>query len=147
MIRKVKDGEVTTLAGKAGERGNTDGKRDQARFNFPCGVCMSSDGCLLVADSVNYSVRKVTMDGVVTTLVGNGCGDVDGDLSQAKLKNLNGICINGEDIYVVNYSANAVKKISEGRVVSLRGVERPSGICFLNGSLHCQLHQAPNLSR
>lgn len=32
VIYRVKDGEVSALAGKAGERGNVDGNVDQARF-------------------------------------------------------------------------------------------------------------------
>jgi sugar lactone lactonase YvrE len=80
-IRKVtREGVVTTIAGRAGEEGNVDGNGDAARFGYPVRLAVDSAGNLLVADSSNYPVRKISPSGDVTTLVGKrlASGDIYG---------------------------------------------------------------------
>jgi len=72
-IRKVTPaGLVTTLAGSAGQVGFVDGTGTTARFGTneggPSGVAVDSAGNVYVADSGNGTIRKVTPEGVVTTL-------------------------------------------------------------------------------
>ncbi len=68
-LRKVTlAGDVTTLAGLAGNPGSSDGTGTAARFNGPLGVAVDAAGNVYVADSKNQSVRKVTPAGVVTTV-------------------------------------------------------------------------------
>jgi len=75
-IRKIsRDGAVSTLAGLPGHAGAQDGKGSTARFNFPTGIAVDDDGNVIVADSHNYTLRKITPDGTVSTLAGRaGCG-------------------------------------------------------------------------
>jgi hypothetical protein len=49
-IRKLSEGIVSTLAGKQGVEGMKDGKGEEALFNNPRGLCIDSDGSLLVVD-------------------------------------------------------------------------------------------------
>src|SRR4051794_38515763 len=64
-IRKVTPtGVVTTVAGLASSIGSTDGTGTAARFAGPCGLAVDSVGNLYVADSLNYTIRKVTPTGV-----------------------------------------------------------------------------------
>jgi serine/threonine protein kinase/tetratricopeptide (TPR) repeat protein/sugar lactone lactonase YvrE len=68
-IRKIApDGTVTTIAGVAGNVGNTDGAGNVARFAIPAAVKPDSSGSIYVADFGNYAVRKVTPEGDVTTV-------------------------------------------------------------------------------
>src|SRR5262245_2413127 len=80
---------VTTIAGTAGGVGSVDGTNRAARFNFPQGLGLDAAGNLYVADSDNFTVRKVTPVGtnwVVTTLAGRAGnrGNVDGTNSAAR---------------------------------------------------------------
>jgi hypothetical protein len=58
-IRKVsKDGKVTTIAG-TGQQGFADGEGSQAKFNYPFGITVSTDGVIYVADEGNNRIRKI----------------------------------------------------------------------------------------
>ena len=64
-------GVVTTLAGNAGMTGSTDGTGANGRFDNPWGVALDSTGqAVYVADRGNDTIRKITLAGVVTTIVG-----------------------------------------------------------------------------
>jgi sugar lactone lactonase YvrE len=68
VIRKISaDGSVLTIAGAGGTAGNLDGTGTAALFDFPCGIAVLPSGDLLVADTDNHYLRKVTTSGVVTT--------------------------------------------------------------------------------
>lgn len=69
------DGTVSTLAGAAGVPGAVDGTNAfSARFRFPQAVAADAAGNLFIADSKNHSIRKLGLDGHVTTLVGSAAG-------------------------------------------------------------------------
>jgi hypothetical protein len=68
------DDKATVLAGDEEEVGHEDGTGTQARFYQPHGLVVGTDGNLYVADFANHLIRKVTPQGVVTTLAGNGNG-------------------------------------------------------------------------
>lgn len=60
---------VSTLAGWS-QPGNADGPRDTAAFNNPVNVEVGPDGNIYVCDYDNSLLRRVTPDGVTTTLTG-----------------------------------------------------------------------------
>jgi sugar lactone lactonase YvrE len=72
-IRKITSaGVVTTLAGTAGVTGSADGTGGAASFSAPSGVAADSSGNVYVADTNNFTIRKITPAGVVSTLAGTG---------------------------------------------------------------------------
>ena len=110
-IRKITPaGVVTTLAGMAqtpsgvdlgldgpgmiDHYGSTDGTGSAARFYNPNGVTVDTAGNVLVADTYNNTIRKVTPAGVVTTLAGlAGWGSADGTGSAARFNNPYGVAV------------------------------------------------------
>lgn len=59
-VRKIATtGKVTTIAGKGGTSGTTDGSGADARFNTPGGLCVAPDGTIYVADLFNHKIRKI----------------------------------------------------------------------------------------
>jgi len=118
-IRKIaRDGVVSTLAGSAeGESGHADGSGDAARFNSPCSVAVDVDGTIVVADNDNNCIRKVTAEGVVSTLAGptdGSQGSADGPAnSTARFNDPQDVAIdeNG-NLLVVDYRNKAVRMIT-----------------------------------
>jgi DNA-binding beta-propeller fold protein YncE len=61
VIRRLTpDGVLETIAGEAGQAGWADGEGSAARFNGPVGLQIAPDGSLIVADTSNHIVRKIT---------------------------------------------------------------------------------------
>jgi len=75
LLKIAPDGTVTEFAGKRGSPGMTDGKGDAARFRWLIGVTSDAHGVLwvedLATDLSDVAVRRVTPDGMVTTLKGD----------------------------------------------------------------------------
>ncbi|SFQ82207.1 energy transducer TonB [Hymenobacter arizonensis] len=70
-IRQVSPaGEVRTLAGQEDARGSADGLGPAARFEEPAGVAVAPDGTVYVADAWSQTIRRITPEGVVSTLAG-----------------------------------------------------------------------------
>jgi sugar lactone lactonase YvrE len=90
-VRKVTtSGTITTLAGNGtpGFSGDN-GPATAAMLNMPLSVAVDSAGNVYVADSNNFRIRKININGKITTFAGTGqagcegCGDppVDGGLA------------------------------------------------------------------
>ena len=68
------DDKATVFVGNEQQPEMVDATGAQARFNQPWGLVLGSDGNIYVADFDNHRIRKVTPEGIVTTLAGNGNG-------------------------------------------------------------------------
>lgn len=123
-IRKITpSGQVSTLAGMAGQKGSQDGFGPAARFNAPTGIAVDGQGNVYVTDG-GASIRKLTPDGNVTTLAGAAgqFGFTDGTGASARFNNIYGIAVDASGIVFVADGWNAaVRKITpDGVVTTLR---------------------------
>ena len=119
-IRRITpDGIVTTLAGSP-TASFADGTGTAASFRGPFAVTIDNDAAVLVADSGNNRIRRVTQAGVVTTVAGTGLsGLTNGPASQAGFNFPAGIAVDSNrTVYVSDNGHHVIRKITTGGVVS-----------------------------
>jgi sugar lactone lactonase YvrE len=139
IIRKIvaSTGAVTTLAGLAGSSGSADGIGSAARFNNPSGVAVDSGGNIYVADTLNHTLRRITAQGVVSTIAGapGVAGSVDGTGSAARFYGPQGLAINPDpyvgtnDLYLADTNNHTIRKLvpSTGVVTTVAGLAGSAG--------------------
>jgi sugar lactone lactonase YvrE len=138
-IRKITSaGVVTTLAGLATSSGSTDGTGSAARFYYPTSVAVDTAGNIFVADELNYTIRKITSAGVVTTFAGTAGsgGSTDGTGSAARFQLPNGVSVDSAgNVFVADSYNHTIRKItSAGVVTTLAGSAGNSGSTDGTGS-------------
>lgn len=153
-IRKVKDGNVITLAGfsdKVGTNGfpaggAADGEALKAKFNHPRGVAVDSKGSIFVSDTGNNMIRKISGGKVVTFSGSNkGAGYADGTGSKVQFNTPSGMAIDMDDnIYVADTLNHVIRKItSKGVVTTYTGKNAAIG-GFKDGPIADALFNEPS---
>lgn len=123
-IRKITPtGVVSTVAGTS-IPGFADGAGAEARFQNPSAIAVDAQGTIYVADSGNHCIRKVTPEGVVSTLAGDGLpGYVNGSGRSARFNDPEDIVVDGNgDVYVADSANHCIRKVSSsGEVGTFAG--------------------------
>jgi sugar lactone lactonase YvrE len=125
-VRKVDlHGTITTVAG-TGEAGfsGDGGPATKARLDFPSAVAVDREGNLYIADGLNYRIRKVDKDGIITTFAGTGEARHSGDggpATSAQLKEPACMVFDAHgNLYVADYTS--VRKIDpSGTITTVAG--------------------------
>jgi len=142
-IKKITpDGVMSNLAGGT-TFGSNDGTGEVATFGMDLSLATDLSGNVYVRDSDTNKVRKITPDGVVTTLAGSGvagCADGIGAAASFNFGNgNNGIAVdhNG-NVYVADqYNGGNIRKITQDGVVTTLAYGVGSGIVAdNNGNLY-----------
>ena len=122
-IRRIApDGTVSTVAG--GERGFADGTAGAARFDAPSGLAIDAAGTIYVADTGNNAIRRITSDGMVSTIAGAGtAGYRDGPAAQAQFNGPVGVAVDAAGrILVADTYNDRIRMIApDGTVATLAG--------------------------
>lgn len=116
----VDGGGTGTVAGN-GHPGFNDGTGDEAQFNSPRGIDFDEKGNLFVADFMNNAIRKITPEGVVTTVIksegevsiSEGPRLVDGPAGRAQFNGPYGIAVGSDgSLYFTDLYSYAVRKVT-----------------------------------
>ncbi|MCJ7750057.1 MAG: hypothetical protein MUQ65_03025 [Armatimonadetes bacterium] len=146
-------GVVSTLAGAPGEAGLADGRGEDARFSSPAGLALLADGSILVADTGNHRLRRVSPAGEVVTMAGSETprdglgrevgGYRDGTARQAQLRFPVGLAVTRDGSVLVADAGNGCVRLvtADGRVSTVPLVEGKN----LNAPTHLALAEDGNL--
>jgi sugar lactone lactonase YvrE len=125
-IRKVNaiTGIITTVVGTGIAGYSGDGKLAiQAQLNEPVGVVTDKVGNLYIVDMLNYRIRKVDRNGIITTIAGNGIPGYGGDEGPAITAQINPIygditVDNLDNIYLADRDNNCIRKIDKNGIIT-----------------------------
>ena len=151
-IRKITTGGVvTTLAGSPGAKGTADGTGSAARFASPGGIASDTASNLYVIDGENFTIRKITPAGVVTTIAGRPgvSGWDDGPAASATFADMDGLAVDAAgNVFVRCYGRNTVlRKIATTGTVTTIPLETTATIASnRTGEIHAYL-PGPKIAR
>lgn len=114
---------ATVVAGStAGSFAGDAGPADAARLNAPAAVAYDPNGTLFIADERNHRIRRVSLDGTITTIAGTGSPGFSGDggpASQAKLNGPRGLAVDRSGNLLIADTANhVIRRIAPNGVIS-----------------------------
>jgi RHS repeat-associated protein len=121
-IRRVgTNGIITTVAGSGLTGGSggafegDGGPTTLARLNYPNDVAVDPDGNLYITDAGNHCIRRVSTDGVITTIAGTGVRGFNGEAGLATFIQLDypssvDVGKNGS-LYIADYRNHRVRLI------------------------------------
>jgi len=130
LIRQIANGQVSTYAGlmlKTDANGSpsggwNDGTRSTAAINAPSGIDTDAAGNIYIADSENHAIRKISTDGTVSTVAGDGVlGLKDGAGSEARFYHPQDVAVAADGtLYVADTLNHAIRRITpDGQVATL----------------------------
>jgi hypothetical protein len=136
LLRRTPNGNVSVLAGNS--YGYADGKGSQAKFSNIVGMTFGPDSSLYVTDS--SSVRRVEMDGTVTTLAHNVVMQ-HASGNKAEGSSLFGIAVDARgNAFVADYGNRRIFKVAPDKQITtvIRSEESwyPTGVAERNGELY-----------
>jgi hypothetical protein len=106
------------------------GPATSAQLNYPQGLAVDVAGNIFIADSQDHRIRKVTPDGIITTVAGSsplpGKGGFSGDGGPAVDAQLNypvDVAVDGAgNLYIADYGNNRIRKVSpDGTISTIAG--------------------------
>ncbi|MGH2691416.1 MAG: Ig-like domain-containing protein [Actinomycetota bacterium] len=119
-VRRVSSGIITTYAGKS-HFGGDGGPATDATLNRPHGLTTDSAGNVLIADTENNRVRRLS-GGTITTIAGTGTAGFSGDGGQAtsaQLFNPYDVAVDSAgNVYVADTFNHRVRKVDPGGTIT-----------------------------
>src|ERR1017187_6110015 len=116
-------GTLTRVAGTA-RAGNTGdgGTAVTAQLNFPMGIAVDAAGNLFVADRDASVVRKIAVNGTISTVAGSGTPGFAGDGGAATSAQINGpfdvAVASSGNLYIADTGNEVVRKVSPDGTIS-----------------------------
>jgi NHL repeat len=99
-----------------------DGPANAAQLFHPADIAVMPDGGYLIADSVNYRVRRVSPAGVITTVAGTGTAGFSGDdgpASEGQLNSPEGVAVTADGgVLIADLANNRVRRVSPAGTIT-----------------------------
>lgn len=126
---------LSILAGDATAEGTIDATGAAARFKSPRGLAIDANGNLYVADTGNFTIRKITPEGVVTTVAGaaGSSGTAEGSAGNARFANPVAVAVNASGTLYVADNLRIRSITSAGQVSTWATI--PVGSNVVDGSM------------
>lgn len=114
IYRANLEGTIVEEFAGDGRAGFADGPAKLARFNEPQGLAVDSEGNLYIADTGNHRIRKVTLDGIVSTVAGTGeDGFKDGKPEEAQFNRPWDVAIDKNDfVYIADNENHRIRLLA-----------------------------------
>jgi len=114
---------ITTVAGTGATGFSGDGGPvDQALLRHPRNVALGPDGSLYIVDQQNHSIRRVTPDGIITTVAGTGTSGFSGDgglADQARLSFPSDVAFAPDgSLYIADVNNHRIRRVAPGGLIS-----------------------------
>ena len=113
---------MTTVAGNGSLDFTGDGTPATDAGLLPSGLAVAPDGSLYIADRRGRRIRRVGLDGIITTVAGNGAFGFSGDggpATQASLTTPNGVAIASDgSIYIADSDSNRVRRVGPDGIIT-----------------------------
>ncbi|MBT5873267.1 MAG: hypothetical protein HOH43_07590 [Candidatus Latescibacteria bacterium] len=119
--------DIFTVAGNGSADFRGDGELAvNASISGPAGLAVDQDGNIYIADRGNHRVRKVSRDGIITTVAGGAQPGYSGDMgvaTQATLKSPVDVAVDQEgNLYISDSGNNRIRKVdSSGLITTIAG--------------------------
>jgi uncharacterized protein (TIGR03437 family) len=133
-IREISaKGVITTVSGNgSGGYSGDGGPASGAQLSFPAGVAVDAEGNIYIADEYNNRVRKVSANGTIVTVAGNGALDSSGfsgfsgdggPATSAQLNNPVGVAVDASgSLYIADSQNSRIRKVSAtGSITTVAG--------------------------
>lgn len=116
ILKVDPEGVIATVAGSGRDGHSGDGgPAVLARLALPMGLALDAQGNLYIADYLNRRVRRVSPDGIITTVAGDGQAGYSGDGGPAPAAQLDyphGVAVDAEGrLYVSDIGSHVVRRI------------------------------------
>jgi NHL repeat len=123
-VRKVNtSGIITTVAGNGIGSYSGDGdEATNASLDDPYSVAVDSSGNLFIAEIGNQRIRKVSTNGIITTVAGNGTADYSGDGGAATNASLHwpyGVTIDSiGNLFIADLDNHRIRKVDTNGIIT-----------------------------
>ncbi|MBS1828547.1 MAG: hypothetical protein JST93_24790 [Acidobacteria bacterium] len=147
-LRKISpSGIITTVAGNGSLGYSSDGvPAISASINAIVSVAPDNAGNLFISDSTTHRIRKISTDGMLTTVAGNGAPAFSGDgglATRASLAHPQGIAVDAQgNIYIADTGNHRIRKVlPDGVITTIAGSSL--GFSGDNGPAHAAQLNSP----
>ena len=122
-VRKVSPaGIIVTFAGGGAASPGDGGLATSAVVSGPSGLAVDAAGVVFVADRYAERVRRISPNGLIATVAGNGTAGYSGDGGTAASAQLNlpsDVTLDASgDLYIADFNNNFIRKVSSAGIIS-----------------------------